>query len=425
MSDRVGMDPDRVEQAATRVRASVSSLQTVAGDVDRLAWASLNPLTYGIQPGGLIIAPGAIAGTVWSAATVRSAAEAAQELAAVLMSQALDQRLASAGGEMSRGVSRRAHHRFPAGVDANDPDAVAAWWSSLAPAERAQYISGSPSTVANLDGVPFADRISAHQVWAEERLADPTLSGEERAYLERVADGSVQLILYDPQRDRIIEAIGDLSVPASRVVTYVPGTDTNLEGFHKGDTQQVGRYLENKVPGTVVFVYKDGPWADLGWGERGNATPNSDYVRDRGADLAIFQQSTSREPNLSNAATIAISHSWGTTAMAGAEVAGARYDSVISLSGAYLPDQWQAQSGTGYHYLRYDVDALTNVERVGGLSPQNAGGWQPAVFNSGAVPVFETGYVMGNGVDNHSRIARGPEDNEDALRHMEQIMRGL
>lgn len=263
---------------------------------------------------------------------------------------------------------------IPASVDASDPDAVAIWWSSLTPEEQAQSTSRSSSTVANLNGVPFADRVTAHQSWAQQRHADRSLSADERAYLERVSDGSVQLVVYDPQQDRIVEAIGDLSAPASQVVTYVPGTDANLEGFYTGDTQQVGRYVENKVDGTVVFVYKDGPWAEWGLGGRDNALPNSDYVRDRGADLARFQQSMSREPNVSNASTVAISHSWGTTAMASSEVAGAQHDSVISLSGAYLPDQRQAQPGTRYHYLRHDVDALTNAERVGGRRRTLGGG---------------------------------------------------
>ena len=44
-------------------------------------------------------------------------------------------------------------------------------------------------------------------------------------YLERVMSGAVQLYLYQPDRDRIVEMIGNPSASTTNSVTYVPGTD--------------------------------------------------------------------------------------------------------------------------------------------------------------------------------------------------------
>lgn len=344
-----------------------------------------------------------------------------RELSAVLGGEALGQRLASSGGGFGKMVGRPGTH-LPSSVDPSDPDAVAAWWASLDDDERRRILETKPWLVANLDGIAFEDRVIAHQNWAQTRLTDPGISEEERRYLERVVSGTVQLLVYDPEQDRIIEVLGDLTVLAENVITYVPGTAASMEEFYGGAHQQVGRYLEQNLDGTVVFVYKDGPWA--GWlpGERSNANPDSPFAQQRGDDLAYFQDLVEREPLLAGGHSIGISHSWGTTAMTNSEKSGAHYDTMISLSGAYTSGSWTPHDGTNYYYLQYDADMLANAEgATKGDSPQSFEVWDRVVFESDTI--LQIGdYRAGNAWENHLRIARGPEDNPMPLKYIKNLV---
>lgn len=94
---RLGMNPDAVDALASRLNTHLTALDNVAGAIDAAAWASLNPLSYGLQPGSLIIAPFGVAGVQVAASKVRSASASARELAMRLLNEADQQRAASEG----------------------------------------------------------------------------------------------------------------------------------------------------------------------------------------------------------------------------------------------------------------------------------------------------------------------------------------
>lgn len=411
-----GMDPERVEATAARIDAQLASLLSAAEAVNKAALVSLNPISYAVQPGGLLIAPAAIVGTQVAAARVREATAAARELSHGLLAESIDQRQASSASGLSVDPGRRGVRATLASIG-DDPDRVRRWWEALSSAERQRILEDDPAVVANRDGIPFVDRIRAHREDARRRLRNPGLSAAEREYLENVAKGNVQLVLYDPRHDRIIEAIGDLGQPApSRVITYLPGTDASLDGFYDGSTRQVARYLAKRDPSIVAFVYKDGPWAT--WtGERSNLS--ADFAGKRGGELAAFQRLMRQEDGLSTAQQIAIGHSWGLTAVTSSEASGAHYDRVLSLSGAWIPEEWNPGQGTSYHHYQYLVDPLANVERIQSVyrTPQDGTIWEYHGFGEDhwRFSIFGREIAVGNGIDNHSRISRGPADNQSAL----------
>lgn len=122
MARRLGMDPAQVENTAARISAGLASLEGAAHTTSMAALASLNPLSYGIQPGGVVIAPFAITGTQVAAAKVRSAAAEARALASGLLREASEQRVASGGGGRSwqfGPLVRKPGERRPDGPD---------WW---------------------------------------------------------------------------------------------------------------------------------------------------------------------------------------------------------------------------------------------------------------------------------------------------------
>lgn len=95
MSELLGMDPDRVADYLTRVRSQFGSLDRSAAAADEAAWLSLNPMTYGVQPGGLLLAPFSIAGTQRAAALVRGARADAESLIARAFGDIAEQRRVS------------------------------------------------------------------------------------------------------------------------------------------------------------------------------------------------------------------------------------------------------------------------------------------------------------------------------------------
>jgi hypothetical protein len=97
MGELLGMDPERVHELAVRLQSQLSTLDGAASTVDYAAAVSLNPLSYGVQPGGLLLAPFAVGGTQAAAARIRTATNSARELAESLFREVEQQRLASTG----------------------------------------------------------------------------------------------------------------------------------------------------------------------------------------------------------------------------------------------------------------------------------------------------------------------------------------
>jgi hypothetical protein len=101
LNHMLGMNPEEVRSKANLLRSQLSILESAAQTVEYAANSSLNPLSYGIQPGGLIIAPFAIAGTQRASARVRAACASVLELAAKLFDEADQQAIVSSGTSAS------------------------------------------------------------------------------------------------------------------------------------------------------------------------------------------------------------------------------------------------------------------------------------------------------------------------------------
>lgn len=191
----------------------------------------------------------------------------------------------------------------------------------------------------------------------------------EVAYLKQVEAGDVQLYLYDRDRSRIVEMIGTPDPKTRHVITYVPGTFTGMNTFYEGGVQQVSKYLSSEVSGTVAFVYKDGRFpgeedtaGGPNLGRIGEAN-DENLARTSGQQLASFESGMRTDPYLNGAEQTGIGHSWGLANLTSSEVAGTRYDKVISLAGAGMLPDWKPQPTTQYSNLHY-YDLLVHGQGV-------------------------------------------------------------
>ena len=188
----------------------------------------------------------------------------------------------------------KAHPELASKLARTDPQLVAGWWHGLDGAEgglseaQTVLVTGIPTIIGALSGLPALVRIEANRINAATQLARSrkkvarlqevesiveALAGHpdkashdeirrltsEIGYLRAVVTGTIQLYLYDPGASRIIEMIGTPSPKTTHVITYVPGTFTNLNAFYANGVQQVGKYLTVGRDDTLAFIYKDGP----------------------------------------------------------------------------------------------------------------------------------------------------------------------
>ena len=174
-------------------------------------------------------------------------------------------------------------------------EAVAQWWWRLTESQRQQLIAEAPLVVGNLAGVPLESRVAANARSAEYFANAEGISAQEADYWNRVAAGRVKLVVSDPGNSRIVEMIGEAGPDTARVITFLPGTMSQMKHFYAGSAQQVAQYLVTRSSGTsVAFVYKDGSWVSwLGPG----ANTNYDRLQELGGQVAEFQREVvEREP---------------------------------------------------------------------------------------------------------------------------------
>ncbi len=357
------------------------------------------------------------------------------------------------------------------------PSTIGAWWSGMttgagttadvAGASQRQelLLAAAPAMFGALDGMPALARVRANQLNAANLLraaekdleAALTSSGvgqarhdpnrtkmlqNEVAYLKQVGAGDVQLYLYDRDRSRIVEMIGTPDPDTRHVVTYVPGTFTGLNSFYTGGVQQVSKYINDEVSGTVAFVYKDGRFpgeedtaGGPNMGRIGEAN-DQDFARASGQQLASFESGMRADPHLNGAEQTGVGHSWGLANITSSEVAGARYDKVISLAGAGMLPDWEPRPTTEYSNLYYhDVlihgqgatNPFTNKGVVwDGNNPIRRDEFDQYFYRGpdddeldGAINSIEEGNIL---MDNHSLIATDSEDNMKALNNMLKII---
>lgn len=105
-----------------------------------------------------------------------------------------------------------------------------------------------------------------------------------------------------------------------------------------------------------------------------------------------------------------MAHSAGMTILSAAEVAGARYNQVYSLSGSFLAPGWKPEASTQYNHYQYQNDLLEQLTlRIGENAPV------------GRIDTFEL-HVYENPQDfswtGHNRIAQGPKTNDEPLKEI-------
>ncbi|MEQ4567114.1 hypothetical protein [Paenarthrobacter sp. CAP02] len=358
-----------------------------------------------------------------------------------------------------------------------EPSKIGTWWAGMNPRagtvmgvpgfSRVQelLLAAAPSVFGALDGMPALARVRANQLNAPSVLRaaekdletarklsevgqshhDPNrtkMLQNEVAYLKQVVAGEVQLYLYDRDRSRIVEMIGTPGSDTRHVITYVPGTFTGMDIFYEGGVQQVSTYLTSKVPGTVAFVYKDGRFPgeeDTAGGPnmaRIGEANDEKLARTSGQQLASFEAGMRTDPYLNGAEQTGIGHSWGLANLTSSEVAGARYDKVVSLAGAGMLPDWKPQPTTEYSNLYY-YDLLVQGQVVPNLITNKGLVWDgnnPIYRDefeqhyyrgpdddkiNGAINTLEEGNIL---MENHNLIATNSEDNKQVLKDMRGIV---
>jgi uncharacterized protein YukE len=378
------------------------------------------------------------------------------------------------------------HPEFLTKLKAVGEATISAWWAtmsdstSLSISEPQQTLMNAfPIVFGALNGLPALARVWANRlasiIWLEqarhrlEMLSEDNsrtaftrpldLSPEgllqqslreaeikdlraEIAYLARAEKGEVQLYLYDKPNARLIEMLGTPSSSTTKVITYVPGTFSSMTGFYQGYAQKFAAWqVEQSLGSTVAFVYKDGlfPGGDDGSLSGFNAVVpvglseanTQKWALATGQRLLSFNSGMVLDPLLSQASTAGIGHSWGLAAITASEIAGVRYDNVVSLSGAWMPTRWSPKAGTTYADFSY-LDAL----QVGQLTGQVGGGNTPranAAFDHGAyfssdsvltvdVPFGPDLPNLDALVSNHNLVASDSEQNGPLLRDVARFM---
>ncbi|BCW59867.1 MULTISPECIES: hypothetical protein [Micrococcaceae] len=353
-----------------------------------------------------------------------------------------------------------------------DPSKIGAWWAGMKTGAHTAVnesgftqvqellLAAAPAMFGALDGMPALARVRANQLNAPSLLRaaekdletarklsgigqahhDPNrtkMLENEVAYLKQAEAGQVQLYLYDRDQSRIVEMIGTPGPDTRHVITYVPGTFTGMNIFYTGGVQQVSRYLNNNVPGTVAFVYKDGRFpgeADTAGGPnlaRIGEANDEKLARTSGQQLAGFETGMRTDPYLNGAEQTGIGHSWGLANLTSSEVAGARYDKVISLAGAGMLPDWKPQPTTEYSNLYY-YDLLVHGQGVPNLITKRGVVWDgnnpihrdefeqhyyrgPHDDQLRAINTVEEGNIL---MENHNLIASDSKDNKKALKDM-------
>lgn len=296
--------------------------------------------------------------------------------------------------------------------------AVRDWWAALPPATRTAMTHGAPDVVGALGGVPPLDRVVANRVVAQDRLpavrrhierleallsegAMATLQAErrsaldrlnaERDYLQRVVAGDVQLVLYQPDENRIAEMIGTPGADTRRVLTYVPGTFTSVDKFYGGGAQALPAWLVDQDSEMVAFVWKgaDFPGDNEGSGgieQLAGIGEANDQARaaPAGEALAHFVGEMRTDAEVARASQVAGGYSWGLVPVTGSEVAGVHYDAVHSFAGAWMPLDWVPDAKTRYFHWSY-TDFLSMAQDAGlvgkGRNPDTHPGFHSRVYD--------------------------------------------
>ncbi len=237
MNSFQGMDPHRAREISASLSYQLDALVPVAAEVERSRQASLNPFSYGLDPGQWIIAPWSIAMVHLADLQLTNAIAAGQTQLAKLQREIAEQERVSASGSGASILLRLGVSVTAADLEAATPSDRALWWASLSSSERAALISEHPALIGNLDGIPFSDRDRANRALLRALLADETVTGGQREALEavsaalKIGTGTTrQLIMLefpDGADPRAAIAFGNLD-HAEYVGAVIPGRDNTV-----------------------------------------------------------------------------------------------------------------------------------------------------------------------------------------------------
>lgn len=357
------------------------------------------------------------------------------------------------------------------------PAAVAAWWAGLGggdagrgSAQQKALIENLPAFLGALGGLPAAVRVAGNRVVAttqlnalREQLRDVkerrygtgslqpyTLEYLEKTrvlegeidYLQRVANGDVQLYAYDRDAGRIIEMFGDPD-QADVLMTFMPGTNTTMESFYTSSKAEgitsLTQTLVGKPPaGTAVagFVVKQGEFPNLEnlWSE---GPQHNWYASVLGPRYASFTHEL--DVITDNTPIVSAEHSFGSAVGGKAETAGAHFEARYILAGIGMTGDWEVQSGTKYHAAQGPGDInryLDGVENGGlgydvtpgevpGVSEHDTGytGGEWAQWVAPWSPLIGVPTLIDTALDQHNLIITGDEvANGPVLRDLRRVL---
>jgi predicted transcriptional regulator len=275
-----------------------------------------------------------------------------------------------------------------------EPAAVHRWWHGLDPAQRRYLLAEHPALVGALDGVPVDARDQANQsligpareeltarldelahrldtmlVTPGTRLAAMRLEQEiaavnatlasldliQRLRTGRTDDGRRSyLVRFDPDGDgRVVLAIGNPD-HADHVVTYVPGTGSELADIG-GDMRRTAAMRDDArevASGErTAGVY----WLDYDAPDTLLAATSDRYAREAGGDLRRFADGL-RVTNDGTRHTV-LGHSYGSTVVGHSAAGGLSADSLIFVGSPGVGVGSAAD-------LRIDTDPHDNVWSV-------------------------------------------------------------
>lgn len=355
---------------------------------------------------------------------------------------------------------------------------VSEWWAGLSdsPAQQDLLIQHLAPFLAALGGLPARVRVAANRVHAKVRLASlrqelrrlrsrgydthstqpyaveaaaaahldrlRTLAAEI-GYLDRVARGDVQLYLYEPRDERIIELVGDAH-RADVILSVMPGTNTTMESFYTssathGITALAHWQVMNPSPDVDVaaFIVKSGRFPQLTdvWSE---GPQHNSFAEPLGREYARFVD----ELRVITAGTPILSaeHSFGSSVGGEAEKRGAHFAGRFLLAGIGMTEGWHPQEGTQYYAAQgpMDINRALDDTQAGGLgyaitpaeipdvshidTGYEDGQWAAGV--AAVSPLVGIPAMLATALDQHNRLLSvDPKENGDVMEALRMALR--
>lgn len=342
--------------------------------------------------------------------------------------------------------------------DGKTPGEVQALWQSMSWEEQRAMMAMDPHGLLNREGLPpeileeasrikmgeEIDEMLARRNEIDERLKElegslqaryfPIESGasseirsleeerkriNEQINLRQRAIDNGGFVIYDPENGNIVERVhtGGRG-PTEHVITYQHGTGGDYDGVFDGSSGGAARDIARHAGDSPTDLYIHHQGDAIGW-SGDDANSNEAFLNNKGAQLADFQESLYVQENNRDAKYHGIGHSAGNSVVTGSEMHGARYDSVTSLSGSFMPEGWQADPNTEYRHYHYEGEPI-NAVGIMKDSPNEDPAFETKQFDSGRdfgphwyKPLSVPGWVDA-GVDaynSHTTSSKGSDQN--------------